>query len=192
MRPTVESLALSGDVLDACEFRRQGLLTNQRAILRPGIGIWKWKLASQIEANAQCLTITYRGSDRQSLVPISYMQVGDRKGTRPYLLCPICGKKRWRLYASFEYCCAQCIGAKPKCRIISARKRKLQRIDKLLARVGIHGRPYYRRKPLGIWRRTFRRVQRQVDAIEQSMVNTRTRASHTRLKPVWRVMPRQR
>jgi hypothetical protein len=184
-RPVIETLQARGDLLDAAEFRRQGLLDNRRNILRPGIGPWRWSQAIEIEASRQCLTVRFR-NDRLGCYPIIWKQAGIH--WRPHLQCNCCGVPRKRLYSALgTYACRLCIGARYRVKLIGNEMRVRNKRTALLAQLGMHhdcGGVV--RKPKWMRRHTFQRIRYEVEQIEHRL-STRWRRSHSRL--TWRITP---
>lgn len=164
-------------MLDILRLRRAGCLTSGWS------GMWHW-----ISSDEQKNSIKLRFQDDMAFLNYRTTYYGEKwhsislavqivhqpcryGGSRPYFLCPgsrngrPCGKRVSKLYCAGIFRCRQCARLIYPSQSENQIDRALRRADKLRVRLGgsnLGLGAFVPRKPKGMWRRTYTRLQEEV------------------------------
>ena len=171
MTLTVEQLA--GDALDVLELNRAGLLTGDWVTLPPSM---RWPGVAAMRLARFWIVIEYLHQAALQSIQVSWTRC-HYGGARPYLHCPDCDRRAWRLFRALQgYACRVCCG-RPiyESQRRSAKGRKYLQAFRLRQRLG-GSRPVLGtipRRPLRMQRRVYERLCARIRALERLLVGSR-------------------
>ena len=156
----------------------------RKGLLEPGMTGWtRWSRGDEetgsirFRADHGCLVLMYRtrpsGGEWEHVkqrIPLGYT-IPHYGGERAWFICPNCARRCGKLYGGSRFCCRKCWGLTYESQREQRHHRLLRRAQGLRMRLG--GSPSmadpFPRKPKGMHWRTYERLRRQHDALEDGM-----------------------
>ena len=171
MTLTVEKLA--EDAIDVLELNRAGLLTGDWVRLDPS---FRWPAIAVMRVARFRIVIEYRHRSVPQSIQISWTRC-HYGGVRPYLHCPDCHRRVWRLFRALHgYACRTCCGSPVyESQRRSAKGRKYLRAYRLRQRLG-GSRPVLDPippRPARMRRRVYERLCAELKVLERPLVGSR-------------------
>ena len=106
MSLTVEQLVPGA--IDILELNRAGLLTSDWITLQPSL---RWPSVMTMRIARFRIVLELQGLSRPQSIQVSWSRC-NYGGGRPYLHCPDCGRRVWRLFRALHgYACRTCCGS---------------------------------------------------------------------------------
>ena len=175
MTLTVEKLA--EDAIDVLELNRAGLLTSDWVTLEPSL---RWPAIAVMRVARFRIVLKLRGRASPQSIPISWTHC-HYGGARPYLHCPDCDRRAWRLFRALHgYACRKCCGSPLyESQRRSAQGRRYLRAFRLRQRLG-GSRPVLDPlppRPVGMQRRLYDRLCERIRAAEKALATSRAARS---------------
>lgn len=163
--------------IDVNHLARAGYLESGRA------GWWRWSRGDEetgsirLRADDGGIVLMYRTrpwggewEDVEQRVSLSYTSA-NFGGERPWFVCPHCHRRCGKLYGGSRFYCRKCWGLTYASQRERPHDRLLTRVQDLRTRLG--GSPnmleLFPEKPKGMHWRTYDRLRRQHDALEDAM-----------------------
>jgi hypothetical protein len=147
--------------------------------LRPGLSFtlsWSWRgeptASIGVTTNPDAIRLSYSTKDGEQVEELVDL---DRTpctygGTRPWFLCPKCGRRVGVLFAGRRFWCRHCHGIAYAVENEDKISRLLRRANKLRERVGAKAGTAYpvTFKPKGMHQKTFDRIRWEIQELETS------------------------
>jgi len=159
--------------LDVHELNRAGLLTNDWIALQPSL---RWPSVMTMRIVRFRIVLELRGRSSPQSIQVSWTRC-NYGGGRPYLHCPDCGRRVWRLFRALHgYACRVCCG-RPiyESQRRSAKGRRYLKAFRLRQRLG-GSRPVVDPippRPPRMQRRVYARLCAELKALELPLVGSR-------------------
>jgi len=153
--------------IDASELNRVGLLKEGSSGLlrwtRHGVKAGSINLRFEADRLHLCYRVGNRGGDCEVAEIVSIVHLPCHLGgTRPFFLCPRCGRRVTKLHGGGRYFwCRHCYALSYSSQNEASRGRAIRRASKIRQRLG--GSPSviapFPERPRGMWRRTYERLR---------------------------------
>ena len=171
MTLTVEQLA--GGALDVLELHRAGLLAGGWITVKPSL---RWPGVIAMRLARFRIVVEYRHRSVPQSIQVSWTRC-HYGGARPYLHCPDCQRRAWRLYRALHgYACRACCGSPIyESQRRSAKGRVYLKAFRLRQRLG-GSRPVLDPippRPPRMQRRVYERLCERIKSLELPLVGSR-------------------
>ena len=155
------------------ELNRAGLLTSDWIALRPSL---RWPSVMTMRIARFRIVLELQGLSRPQSIQVSWTRC-HYGGVRPYLHCPDCHRRVWRLFRALHgYACRTCCGSPVyESQRRSAKGRKYLRAYRLRQRLG-GSRPVLDPippRPARMQRRVYERLCAELKVLERPLVGSR-------------------
>ncbi len=179
MTLTVEQLA--GGALDVLELHRAGLLAGGWITVKPSL---RWPGVIAMRLARFRIVVEYRHRSVPQSIQVSWTRC-HYGGARPYLHCPDCQRRAWRLYRALHgYACRACCGSPIyESQRRSTKARAYLQAYRLRQRLG-GSRPVVDAippRPPSMAQKTYALLRARVERLERPLVGSRV----LRYAPRW-------